>query len=139
MITLTLSQTDNGSTAVAVSCNIVYGSDFWDETLNQEELLTVDGVDVVQDSGGPIITHGVLMLKNLSYADGIALMGWLRSNIKFAYNRFSISAVTNTDLGKGKNTIVTNCRYDGGQTMNGIFSFTAPGIFSVNFPYRFVR
>jgi len=139
MITLTLTQSDGGTTAITPSCNIVFGTLWEDETINQFEMRTVDGADVIYDGGGPIICHGNMILKNLSYTDGIALIGWVRSTIIFAYNRFTIGAVANTDLGKGKNTQITNCRWDGGPSMKGLAAYDAPGIYTINFPYRFTR
>lgn len=139
MITLTLTQTDNGSASITLSCNIVFGTMWEDENINQFELHTVDGTDVVYDGGGPIICHGNMILKNLSYANGIALIEWVRNSIEFAYSRFTVGAVANTDLGLGKNTQITNCRWDGGATLKGLIAYDPPGIYTIHFPYRFTR
>ena len=127
-----------GANIVTVSAAVVYGTDWSDNRLNQFELLTADGVDVVYDDG-PTQAHGVLVMKGLSYTDGDALRTWLKTKAIYALNTFSISALANTDLGKGKNTIITSARWDGGQSTSGAFSLVAPGNYDVNFPYRFLR
>lgn len=139
MITLTLTQTENGSAVVTPECNIVFGTEWYDTNINQFELEAVDGTDIIYSAGGPLKVHGLMLLKNLSYSDGLELLEWIRDDLDFAYNRFTISAVTNTDLGLGKNTAITNARWDGGSSLRDVFEYVAPGIFNVKFPYRFIR
>lgn len=135
MITLTFSQSTN---TVDVVGKVVYGTDFWDDRRNQYELDVADGNDVVYDNG-PTICHGVLVMKAVTYAYGDAFRTWLRTYALWAYNTFTISAVANLDLGKGKNTQLTSVRYDGGASLKGVFTFVSPGYYDINFPYRFTR
>jgi len=138
MVTVTLTQTENGGTIVNLSANVVYGTDFYDIRLNQSEQELVTGDTIVYDAG-PTRVHGVLVMKNVSYTDGESLRAWISGNIKFAYNRFTIAPLSAVNLGNGKNTAVTNCRYDGKQSMADVFKYVAPGIYTINFPFRFLR
>ena len=127
-----------GANAVIISAATVYGTDWWDDRLNQFELPTANGTDVVYDNG-PIMCHGMLVMKGVSYTDGNNLRTWLKTYAIYALNTFSISQLANTDLGKGKNTALTVVRWDGGQSTSGVFNLVAPGNYDINFPYRFLR
>jgi hypothetical protein len=133
--TVTLTQ---GANAVNVIGTVVYGTDFYDDRLNQSELKTADGTDVVYD-GGPTVCHGVLVFKGVSYTSGENLRTWLRTYAIWAYNTFTISALADADFGNGKNTAVTTARYDGGQSLKGVFDLQAPGQYNIKLPYRFIR
>jgi len=138
MVTITFTQTDNGSASESVEASIVYGTEFSDTRLNQSEQVLVDGSAVVYDAG-PTWCHGLLILKHVSYAEGNDFRTWIRDSIIFAYNRFTISAVSRVDLGKGKGIAITNARYDGGQSLKGVFQHIAPDMYNIKLPYRFVR
>jgi hypothetical protein len=135
MVTLTFTQ---GANAVSIAASVVFGTDFWDERANQQELETADCTDVVYDNG-PTVCHGVIVMKGVSYANGDSLRAWLRTYAIFAYNTFTISAVANLNLGNGVNTAITSARYDKGQSLAGVFEFVAPGVFDITFPFRFTR
>ena len=135
MISITFTQ---GANAVIISASVVYGTDYYDKRLNQFELPTADGTDVVYDNG-PIMCHGTLVMKGISYTDGNALRTWLKTYAIFAYNTFTISAISCVDLGKGKNIAITSVRWDGGQNTQGAFQLVAPGNYDITFPYRFLR
>jgi len=138
MTTLTFTQTENGSEVATPDCSVVFGTEWSDKILNQFELDTVDGGTVVY-SAGPNKCTGLILLKNLSYADGLELYEWIRDDIDCAKSRFTIAAVANLNLGKGKNTAITNARWAGGPDLKGYFEFVPPGFYNVKFPYTFVR
>lgn len=132
------------SGAVTVTGNVVYGTDFFDRRLNQFELLTADGGDIVYDNG-PLVANCTLIIKGVSYTDGDAFRTWCKTKIIFAANKFKMSAVAGVDLGMGKNTAVQTsggsyiARYNGGQDLNGVLEYVAPDQFNITFPYRFTR
>ena len=135
MTSITFTQ---GANVVSIDCNLVFGTDWYDIRLNQYEVITADGGNVVYDNG-PTMCHGVMIMKGVSYTHGNNLRTWLKSYAIWAYNTFTISAISNVDLGKGKNTAITLARYDGGSNLSGVFEFVAPGIYNVRLPYRFTR
>jgi len=136
MTTLTLTQTEGGSEVVAITCSLVYGTDWFSNRLNQTTVETADGGMVTYDAG-PTVCHGVLVLKNVSYTDGQALLHWLKAHILYAKYQFTVAAVANVDLGKGKNTALTIVNWDGGRSTSGLLEYVAPGQYNVRFPYRF--
>ena len=88
---------------------------------------------------GPNKVFGTIVAKGLNYTDGRAWYNWVKDSILFSYSRFSIGAIANLDLGKGKSTAITNVRYNGGNNLADVFRFVAPGQFDVSFPYKFLR
>jgi len=76
-------------------------------------------------------------MKNVSYAYGQALLHWLKDHVIFSKYAFTIAAITNVDLGKGKNTQITVCNWDGERSTKGLLEYVAPGNYNVKFPYRF--
>jgi hypothetical protein len=142
MTTVTFVYDDGtGTETCAVSCSLVYGTDFYDERLNQYAVDTGSGARITYD-GGPNRTHGKLVMKNMSYADGVALKTWIKTQIIFQLYTFTINGIINVDLGLGRKVIspdnLTLCYWDGGTDLEKWFVFTAPGIYEVTFPYFFV-
>lgn len=136
MSTLTLTSLAGGS--VSVNGSIVYGTDFYLVRLNHFKLEMADGSDKVYDLG-PTKVVGVIVMKNVSYSDGEALRVFLSETCLFDYYRFNISAISKLDLGMGKNTGVGRARYGGGRTLEGVLSYSAPGIYNVKLPYYFIK
>jgi hypothetical protein len=114
---------------------IVYGTTFYHRRLNQLRQECSDGSDVVYD-GGPNKGYGTLVVKRLSYDGGEALRTWIESTINMQKLTFTISALTNINLGKGKNTQVTGCRY-GKNNTEGLLEFKAPGMYDLTLEYTF--
>lgn len=135
MVDLVLTQGEN---VVTVPGNIVYGTEWYDKRLNQYAMETADGGDIVYD-GGPTLVYGVILMKNVSYTDGELLRSWIRTYAIFQKNTFTISAITGLDLGNGKGVAITGARYNGSNDMKGVLAYEAPGIYSVNFPYKYKR
>ena len=123
---------------VNVECQHVYGTDVFDVRLNHYHLETVDGTDITYDVG-PTKTHGVIVMKNVSYADKVSLHDFILSGTRFAQRVFRINAIAGVDFGLGKGIVVENARWDGGNSTQGLFTGMAPGVFTVNFPYKFTR
>ena len=123
---------------VDINCSVVYGTDFYDDRLNHYHLETADGTDITYDVG-PTKTHGVIVMKNVSPSDKGFLYDFILGEIVFSLRPFNVVAIAGIDLGVGVGVGLTNCLWDGGNTTKGVFTSLAPGIFTVNFPYKFTR
>ena len=120
---------------VTINKNPSYDSKYYTVRKNQYSQETVDGVLKVYD-GGPSVVYGTVVLKNVAKAEGDALMSFIKSNLVFQLNTFTIAPPANTDLGNGVGTSLTSCNFDGGQSLDGVFEFIPPGKYNINFPYR---
>jgi hypothetical protein len=127
-----------GSDTFTLTGAIVYGTDFKYTRNNQFEQEAADGVLSVSD-GGPTVVHGVLMMKNISYTDGVLFRAFLESKLIFAKTSFSMTPPATLDFGKGTGTTLTSVNYDGGNTDKGVLELMAPGVWKLEFPYRFVK
>jgi hypothetical protein len=125
------------TTYIDIVGNIIYGTDYYDKRLNQYEQTTVDGVDRVYD-GGPTQVHGVILIKNIAWAQGEDIKTFIRENMVFAKNEITITPPSHINLGEGDGVSIT-CRYDGGQDIKGILTPSAPGVWQLEFPYRYTR
>jgi len=137
MSTVTLTQTDNGSAAIAIEGKVVYGTDFYLARLNHFVLPIVDGTEKVYDQG-PSKLYGLILMKDISISDKNTWLDWLEDDIIFGKNRFTISALSGVNWGLGDNTAVTNCRFNGGKSSKDVFEFAAPGIYTASFKYMAV-
>lgn len=126
------------SASVAIDCKVVYGTDFFDIRLNHHHLETADGTDITYDIG-PTKTHGTILMKNVQPAARDLLLDFIWDKLVFSKNKFTISAISGVDFGLGRGVQVTNCLWDGGDSTKGVFTHMAPGIYTVNFPYKFTR
>lgn len=133
MITVTFAQ---GVNNVAVTGSIGFNTDFIPKALNHPSIKTADGNELSY-WGGVKEFVGNLEIKGVSYTDGEALRSWLINYVRFKTNTFSISAILNTNLGRGKNVYIPTARYTK-DDLEGVFSYQPPGIFNINLPYRFV-
>lgn len=137
MSTLKIALSSTSSTYINIVGNIVYGTDYYDKRLNQYEQTTADGVDRVYD-GGPTQVHGVILIKNIAWSQGEDIKTFIRTNMVFAKNEIVITPPSHINLGAGDGTAIT-CRYDGGQDIKGILTPSAPGVWQLEFPYRYTR
>jgi hypothetical protein len=127
---------DNSSLSpITVNGTIIYGTDHSYERKNQQRRETIDGTDIVYDRG-PSIGYGILMIKQVSYAEGVAFREWIRDTIIFQKELFSILPPSNTDVGGGKGVQVDDCRLLSINT-DEMFEFLAPGIYSITLKYKF--
>lgn len=131
----TITMTPAIGTVLNFSGNIVYGTDHYFKRLNQLKLECSDGSDLVYD-GGPTKGYGSLIVKRISYSDGINIETWVKSTIYYQKYTFSISAITNVNLGNGKNTPITGARFLKNST-EGLLEFVAPGMYNLTFDYSF--
>ena len=128
----------NDGTTVTVRGSVVYGTIFYPVRLNQKRVPTVDGVDYVYDNGTKI-TEGIIIFKNMSSSDAIALRNFITDTIIFEKNLFSITGVNaNLNLGAGLGMSLNNVRFIGGNTLKDIFEPAPPQNFHVKFPYKYV-
>jgi hypothetical protein len=127
--------TPSTGAAITIVGSIVYGSDFFHRRPNQIRLECSDGTDYVLDSG-LVKGYMTLVVKRLSYADGDAFRTWIQSVLKLQLYTFTIGAITNVNLGAGKNTQVTGCRYLKNDT-EGLLEYVAPGMYNLTMEYSF--
>lgn len=113
-----------------------FGSQFHLMRLNQETKITADGGHVTYDNG-PNVLIGNIMVKNILKSEADTLRTFIKDTAIFQKVSFTIniSTLTNTDLGEGSGTNITNAFFDGGTDLNGVFELIAPGTFNLNFPY----
>lgn len=128
--------TPSTGAAITFAGTIVYGTEFSHRRINQLRQECADGTDVVYDTSAVLKGFGTLVVKRLSYLDGEALRTWLTTVLIFQKYTFTISALTNVNLGKGKNTQVSGCRLLSNDT-DGIFEYVAPGLYNVTLKYSF--
>jgi hypothetical protein len=119
---------------VTISRNPSYSSEWWSERINQETIITADAGRATYDNGTEII-RGTLVLQNVSKAEGDALMAYITDTAIFGENSFTITPPTNTDVGAGVGTALTDAYFDGGTSLQGVFEFIAPALYNIKFSY----
>lgn len=135
MSAITFTPTNVALDPITLNGNIVYGTENYIKRINQKRIETIDGGEVVYDAG-PNKGYATLLIKHVSYDEGIAFRTWVATEINFMKETFIISALTNIDLGLGKNTLVPGCRLVKSDT-SGMFEFVAPGVFNIEINYTF--
>jgi hypothetical protein len=125
-----------GAVIVYVTGSIGYNTDFIVNPLNLVSIKTPSG-GVNTFYGGNKEVIGNLEIKGASYADGDGLRHWIVEHIRFKENQFSISAINNTNLGNGKNQALTYVSF-WKDNLEGVFTLVAPGLYNINFPYRYL-
>jgi hypothetical protein len=126
------------TTSVTLTGKIIYGTEWWDERRNFFEVETSNGNDVVYN-GGPDKCFGVLMMKDVSREEGDAFYTWLKDSVNLSSSPFTIGAVAGVNLGNGINTSLSNVRFAGGRTLQGLLTPVPPFNYEVKFPYKFLR
>ena len=135
MVTLNF---DTGIEDVDVTGTVVYATDFEDERFGQHSHITGDGDPVAFDFSGFNIITGVIVIKGVIYTEGLALRTWLHDEAIFALEEFIITTPDGIDLGLGKGVNLTSVKFKG-KSDNGVFKYSQPGIYTINFPYRLKR
>jgi hypothetical protein len=115
---------------------IVYGTGYNVKRINQSRRETIDGGDLVFDSG-PNIGYGTIILKNVSYENGELFRSYLRNNLNFMRTLFTITPPTGLNLGNGRGIMISYCRLLK-STDDGIFDFVAPGVYNITLEYKFI-
>jgi hypothetical protein len=126
------------TTSVTLTGKIIYGTEWWDERRNFFEVETSNGNDVVYN-GGPDKCFGVLMMKDVSRTEGDAFYAWLKNSVNLSSAPFTIGAVAGVNLGNGINASLSNVRFAGGRTLQGLLTPVPPFNYEVKFPYKFLR
>lgn len=118
-----------------------YGTDNYDLALNQSKVITADGNSVV--SGNSIKrTIGVLIMKGISKAEGLALKAWFRDTLDMQNNYLGINLNSyQIDLGLGAGVNITythraRYRYD---DSSRLAKFDSPGEYALRLDYDFRR
>lgn len=120
---------------VTISRNPVYPLDVYPERYNQIKLDMADAAIKVYDNG-PTVIHGKIILKGVLKSEGDALRTYLTDTAIFQKSTFTITPPSNTDVGAGDGAALSNCSYDGGADLKGIFVLVPPGRYDIEFPYR---
>jgi len=115
---------------------IVYPVDIQHEKINQFSMRTLAGDDVTY-STGKNIGKTTLNIRNVSFTNGYGFRDYIREDMIFQLNKFTIRCAT-VDLGKGVNVTISDCNFTKDNT-KGIFKYEAPGVFTIKFPFRWVR
>ena len=135
MVTITFDC--GGGDSVSIDGQIVYGTKFADRRYNQYGMRTADGSLVVYDTGLNVVS-GEIIIKNVSYTDGELLRTWLHEKAIFQKNKFDITTPDGVDLGEGKGEDIIDANFEG-DSDNGVFQYSAPGLYKITFPYTYVR
>lgn len=121
--------------SVTINRNPAIGTIWHNERLNQYTLTTVDGGRATYDNG-PTILRGTLALRLVAKSEGDSLRTYLTGTAVYGKNSFTITPPSNTDLGSGDGVALTNCYYDGGESLEGILTLTPNGAYyTINLPY----
>lgn len=132
--TITLTQ---GANVVNFDGHIIYPLNFSDKKNNQVSKLNIFGAPITYSTGNTIC-NALMIVKDVTYADGELLRTWLKTKIRFMYNTFTISAISEVDFGKGENTAITNARFPK-LNLKDVLNYEEPGIYTIKLPYRFIR
>jgi len=126
------------SGAVTFTGIVVYESNWADSRFNQTSQRTTDGTLVTYDVAGQNIINGVINVKNVTYADGELLRTWIREKAIYMLNNFTITIPIGVDLGNGKSVDILAANFTR-KNMNGVLKYRIPGIYTIKFPYTYVR
>lgn len=129
-----------GVSVVDVKCNVVHGSGFYDERLNQYSVRSVDASRSSYDLGPTVAIFNILA-KNLSSADKAALDSFIKNKIVFSKLPFSIAQLTDNltalplgvgpDFGNGPGITVSNIYYTKYDTKD-VFTQAPPNVWDLN-------
>ena len=123
---------------VTIDGVVVYGSDFWDKKKNQFSERNLSGTDITY-SIDDTVCEGILIIKDVSYLFAQSLKFWLRDKAVFKENTFTIATNhADINLGSGKGVTITGVNFIK-EDDKGVFNYEKPGIYTVKFPYRFIR
>ena len=128
----------SGNTEIIDGTVIFGGNNFWDKKKSQYSERNLSGTDVTNSTGNTIV-NGLLIIKGVSYTHGVNLREWLRTKPVFMENTFTIATNhADIDLGKGKGVTVTGVNFT--KTNDKVvFNYEKPGVYTIKFPYRFIR
>jgi len=135
MAIVTLSR---GSTSVTLTGSIGYNTDFYPVPLNFATVISPSGIPHSY-FGGKNKIIGLLEVRGVSIAEKQSLFTFIMSTLMYV-NSFSISALPNTDLGVGVNTIISSAYLpeDIASSMEKIKVFNPPGMYNISLPYWFI-
>lgn len=120
---------------------IMYGTDYYDEKINQKLLKTADNGTVVVGNSMEAV-HGILALTAVSDTHGKAFRLWMRASLEYQVNYVGIDiAGVTIDLGNGAGVSIgfsDRARYISNKG-NKLSSIEAPLIHKIRFEYIFKR
>jgi hypothetical protein len=134
-MSVVLTLTASPYTAVTIHKNPSFSSDYFPRRLNHKTISSADGGRATYDNG-PEEIIGVLVIKNVNDTDKAALETFLRQTAIYGLNSFSITPPSNTNVGAGKGVALASSYYNGGNTLEGVFTHNPPDIWDIKLPYR---
>jgi len=117
-----------------ITKNPAFGTIWQIMRLNQETLITADGGHVTYDNG-PNILIGSILIKNVSKTEGDNLRDFIKDTAIFQKTSFTIDPPAATDLGEGDGTAIATAFFNGGNDIERVFEYIAPGRYNITFPY----
>lgn len=120
---------------VTIARNPFHPLDWYPVRFNQSSVECADAARAVYDNG-PTVIKGTIILKGVLKSEGDALRTYLTGTAIFEKNSFTITPPANTNLGAGDGVALTSAYYDGGPTLEGVFTLTGGGLYDIAFPYR---
>lgn len=137
-IDLTFNTLLAGGSVTIYTPAVVFGTDYADKRFNQYVKRTADGNLVTYDNGLNVV-EGEIRMKGVTWSYGDLLRTWLHEKAIFGFQSFTISSTSGQlDLGLGKGVNVTGCNFLGDDD-KGVFKYVTPGVYTITFPYTFVR
>lgn len=119
---------------VTIARNPSIETRWWPERVNQTSQTTADGKRKTYDNGVTVY-RGVLVINNLTATEKSDLQTYLNGTAVYGKTAFSIDPPVGCDLGGGDGAAVT-AFYDGGPTLDGVFTRSTNGIlYNLNLPY----
>lgn len=120
------------SVSITLNGTIPYGTEYFHKRIGQFSVTAMSGAEFVYDSGYSKIS-GILMVKAVSYAEGIALRSWIKNTLNFRENHFSLQ-IPGIDLGLGVGNTVNGCRILETNSQ-GVLKAVPPNNFDVRLEY----
>lgn len=124
---------------VTINGNIVYGTDWYSSMYNQNVVETLDNGEVCSGTS-ELKRIGKIVMKSLTYSEGIALKDFLETDLKYRgyYLGININGAS-LDIGKGLGVNIVYSHKCKLIDINGesLLNRRAPGDYDVTFRYRF--
>jgi len=141
MITINFVAKDRNTSAVInnlpITCHIVYGTDYARRAVNQRSVRTADLTKHVTGNTLKLVTCIVIM-KNVSQADGLLLESWFESDLLMQKNKFDLLLNGQPcNLGNGIGVDILNADFTSND-LAGVLTQKAPGIYLVKFKMEYI-
>jgi len=122
----------NSGGTVILNGSISYGTEYFHKRIGQFSTTAMSGAEYMYDSGFTKIS-GILMVRAVSKAEGLALRTWIKDVIKFRLNTFAIF-IPGIDVGGGTSATLNGCRLAESDSQ-GVLKAVPPDNFDVRLEY----